>query len=409
MTSTIFGFNQNYLIKLNLTTDDALILKWLSNFIASGKQETISENGEIYYWVKYSKLLDDLPILKTKNPKQIIKTVKRLCGIDSKNENLYPLKKITKYLPNKLGRKTYISFRKENYDLLYNNIQRDIAQETKATEKKSDTLKRKATLNKNVFKIIKHLSTKTKPDGSKLFSNTLPKDEKHYTKGLEKFQSMLYDLYEGKWIKNYKNQIAEWFITKNKFYIDELKIRELLVSCKGSWKNIYSLMDEVSKRYSKWFEINRGFDNKESLPKSMQEFMFSNHSEVSMFYICLLKNPTRIREYHAENCFNKIKPEIREIFLGTSKHFDGATFWNKIYNMQKYYKKYADELVNMDTNCINLFSNRKTFFNEYNKWIETKTDNQPNINNFGIGNKTFAWFLKEKQKEYGIDHYLPEK
>lgn len=77
MRNSIFEFNQAYAFSLQkiivdktgkettlrLDINDLAILRWLVDFSHTGKMETISINGRIYYWVSYKKVIDDLPLL----------------------------------------------------------------------------------------------------------------------------------------------------------------------------------------------------------------------------------------------------------------------------------------------------------------------------------------------------------
>ncbi len=76
MRNSILGFNQAYATSLyknvekngketilKLDVNDLTILRWLVDFSHTGKMETISIEHNVYYWVSYNKVIDDLPLL----------------------------------------------------------------------------------------------------------------------------------------------------------------------------------------------------------------------------------------------------------------------------------------------------------------------------------------------------------
>ena len=65
MKYNVLGFSQEKLVKLNLTTDHALLLRYFVDFQKSGKMRKEIKNGKTYYWVKYEGVLNNFPILKS--------------------------------------------------------------------------------------------------------------------------------------------------------------------------------------------------------------------------------------------------------------------------------------------------------------------------------------------------------
>ena len=66
MRFNILGFDQVKACENNLTIDELMILRHLHDFVSSGRMESIIKDNEVYYWVKYDKFIDDLPILNMK-------------------------------------------------------------------------------------------------------------------------------------------------------------------------------------------------------------------------------------------------------------------------------------------------------------------------------------------------------
>ena len=63
MKSFVMGHPQQALIKLNISLKEALFLEYLTDFISSGTMKSIQQNGEHFFWLSGTKVLQDLPIL----------------------------------------------------------------------------------------------------------------------------------------------------------------------------------------------------------------------------------------------------------------------------------------------------------------------------------------------------------
>lgn len=66
MRYNVLGFDQEKSSKLKLTLDELMILRHLHDFASSGRMESVIVNDKMYYWVKYDKFAEDLPILGMK-------------------------------------------------------------------------------------------------------------------------------------------------------------------------------------------------------------------------------------------------------------------------------------------------------------------------------------------------------
>lgn len=66
MRYNILGFDQLKAFELGLNLDELMILRHFHDFASSGKMESAIQDGNIYYWVKYDKFVEDLPILGMK-------------------------------------------------------------------------------------------------------------------------------------------------------------------------------------------------------------------------------------------------------------------------------------------------------------------------------------------------------
>ncbi len=65
MRLEVLGFKQEELIKNGISLDEALILRDIEDIINSGKTATYfcEEDGKMYHWIFYNKILEDIPIL----------------------------------------------------------------------------------------------------------------------------------------------------------------------------------------------------------------------------------------------------------------------------------------------------------------------------------------------------------
>lgn len=66
MKFTIHGFSQQKAMDLGLDQDDLLLLRWFVDFKDTNSMVSKVIDNKPYYWIKYSGLLKDLPILKIK-------------------------------------------------------------------------------------------------------------------------------------------------------------------------------------------------------------------------------------------------------------------------------------------------------------------------------------------------------
>lgn len=77
MKYTIEGFAQDQLIELELDVLDALILRWFIDFAGTGNMKRLIHDHQIYYYVKYSGIISDLPVLGISSTKGIGKRFDR--------------------------------------------------------------------------------------------------------------------------------------------------------------------------------------------------------------------------------------------------------------------------------------------------------------------------------------------
>lgn len=80
MKWTILGFNQSELIDLKITLDETLILRYFVDFKDSGKMVKEYMKDDMYYWINYEKLKEQLPILDISKDR-IYRKLKHLCKV----------------------------------------------------------------------------------------------------------------------------------------------------------------------------------------------------------------------------------------------------------------------------------------------------------------------------------------
>ena len=79
MKYNIHGFYQPKAVELGLTNDDLLVLRWFVDFTKTAKTKPIIENDNVYYWVNYVTVLNDLPVLRISKTTLKRKHFDKLC------------------------------------------------------------------------------------------------------------------------------------------------------------------------------------------------------------------------------------------------------------------------------------------------------------------------------------------
>jgi len=390
MKQSIFGIDQKYLIQLKLSPDDVIILSWLKSFTNSGKQEYIQKNNKIFYWVKYSKIIDDLPILGITKDICIGRVFSKLCGENKERPELYPLEKFL-LRDGKLN-KTYFRFRDGAIDRMEDATMINSFSADLDTSKRKNKVNKenKSNLHPNVSEIIEMLSNKKKNGETSLFKFVKP-DGKNYTKSIKKFQNWCYDLYNGRFNLNCTNQLSDWFKKQYSYYLTE-QGKEKILKCKGNWNYILKLFIEATNNYSKWFDASSEKVNKDSLPKHPSSFIFNPINGSSMFLLCLDKKPSCEREAQADKSFNIVDPPIRKICNRIyNNKMDGLIFWNKIKKIIDWYKKHRGILKQRFENQY-FISSINEFMDEYISYLEEKYETIW-LKNIGTDCPTFSSFL----------------
>ena len=126
MRYQIHRLQQQALVDLDLNVEEALLLDWLLNWKDGGSMERIVVGDDLAYWVNYSKVVEELPILFNKpksNSEEDIEKAKKSNTTKVARMLKGNLSKVlTRHEKKVQGRtKIYISFNREMLDILLNN------------------------------------------------------------------------------------------------------------------------------------------------------------------------------------------------------------------------------------------------------------------------------------------------
>lgn len=398
----IASYDDKEIYRLGLTLNDIYFLEWFINFKDSNKMLKLKDNlnkdtEHDYYWITYSKVIKDLPLLYIKNNTSINNMLNRLSGKDKNNQNEYPL--IRQKINIGLINKTYIAIRPEVIAKMKGvECSANLSEEWNTTKK--ETKKAIETLLPNVKMILTQLSKLQLPDNRKLFSFTLPTDNKIYTKSMKRFQDTLIDLYEGRFLSN--NKIEDWFKNKNSYYINEKTILTVN-NCKHNWNNIMNCILLAANNYISWFEKGRETIDKSWLTRDIASFMNNPINGTSMFFITINYKATKSREVVAENMYNKLPNYVTNIMRKFyNEKWDGLAYWNRVYSIYKWYKENSNRLIAENINYSYWFTSVNDFFTSYRNFIAEKL-NPIYLKNIGVNNPTWDWFISERKKVHGID------
>ena len=149
MRFNILGFDQVKAVENKLTIEELMILRHMHDFVSSGRMENVIKDGEMYYWIKYDKFIEDLPILNMKKTRLMEIFNNNLCEKPSDWEERYNsmsesskkraksfkftgmLKSYTK--KDKTGTYSYFTFTKKFYDMLPNITDNDMENKKAST------------------------------------------------------------------------------------------------------------------------------------------------------------------------------------------------------------------------------------------------------------------------------------
>ena len=188
MRFNILGFDQVKAVENKLTIEELMILRHMHDFVSSGRMESVIKDGEMYYWIKYDKFIEDLPILNMKKTRLMEIFNNNLCEKPSDWEERYNsmsesskkraksfkftgmLKSYTK--KDKTGTYSYFTFTKKFYDMLPNITDNDMENKKASTvppvKADKENIKSNNSIHKNKKKYTKNIK---KNNGNKVLHN----------------------------------------------------------------------------------------------------------------------------------------------------------------------------------------------------------------------------------------------
>lgn len=156
MKFTVAGFQQQAFIDLGLDTKDIFILGYLRDFIASNSMYSEIVDGDKYYWVEYTALIDELPILE-------LNTV----SIGRRFKKYEEIGVCKKYVKKKGGTYTFIT-PGDNFKKLFDYTNRE-------TNDKKTPYKREKALDSKVQCFVDHCPEKS---STTVLKSTVPLSSK---------------------------------------------------------------------------------------------------------------------------------------------------------------------------------------------------------------------------------------
>lgn len=312
MKFTIEGLSQYELLRLELDGHDAIILRWIIDFASTDAIKKREFNDKIYFWLKYSKVVKDLPILNLNNARTVSKRFKKYteCGLLENHIDR-----------TKTGTYTYFRFIPEVYKRLIND------ERSKPMSPKSDMrMSPKSTpidisINSNIDSKESNNGTADAAPSKKVFKtnkiiehyNKLPNVQKHKntSKTYNTSSTLIRHLKNGTFATYVKKRYNE-FDTK---WFKQKKITALL-SKKFGETELFKMMENINDYIDKDFYPNWGGKSKPTL-----ESMLFNSRTGRSLALWLFANPPKLG--------NKIVP---------SKYPD----------VELIYKKYAFSQINFN-------------------------------------------------------------
>lgn len=152
MKYNVLGFYQPRAVELGLCSDDLLVLRWFVDFAGTPKMRTMIIDNQIYYWVNYSTVLEELPILRISKQTLYKKHFTNLC-----NANVLTHKQVKdggnfSYYCYGINYETLVYLQSEEDPLVKNNDL--VSKSTKGSVEMNQTLVSKSTEQRLINNII---------------------------------------------------------------------------------------------------------------------------------------------------------------------------------------------------------------------------------------------------------------
>ena len=199
MRYQVFRLQQEGLIKLGLNVEEALLLDWLLNWKDGSNMERIVVGDDLAYWVNYSKVIEELPILfkapKSDSVEDIEKCKKANTTKVARMLKGNLSKVLTRHERKVQGKtKIYISIDRNKLDVLLNSKKAPTCDEVEASEELEN--KSSDSTNKNSNKNSIPQNQKSNNKKLKTRYHNIPQTYKNY--GEEELEQLLLESQKGK-------------------------------------------------------------------------------------------------------------------------------------------------------------------------------------------------------------------
>jgi len=428
MQYCIEGFSQAGLIKNGLDAKDAVLLRFMMNFISSGKMNSIIYENKTFFWFFYQNIIDEMPILGIKNRNALAKRLKILVekgildmhlerGADGvytyyrltekaysdlvSNTNHSPQKKIPhspdkKGTPPPIGRKgPSPKVETKTRIQCYSNTNNS---ETKSKESLRDS---KRSPNEYFLKVIKRAKKLAK------FKNKLPESDKT-TKTYFKAEDFLAALQDGSLKEKYL--FDPTWVEKNGIDFDNLLSRREKT---GSFEMIPSdklepIIIGAVKNYAAMMKEGFWPFDKRCLTKSVADFCYNYKTKKSWLLYCIFNEPKETQNVITKKIIESLDKDDYEFAesMRDELGWDGNKFWPKLSILKNWYDEVNDilyrynQMSGVDWNSkVATFTHLLDLIDQFREtWKSSWT-----VGHFGYGNKTWKLFVEWVKSNHNIE------
>jgi hypothetical protein len=229
---------------------DLAILSFVRNFIGTSDIQIIQHGDEKYYWIAYSHLLKEMPILNLKKD-SIYRRFNKLCELGI----------LKKYSQNKEESRSFYAITKK-FDYLYSSTKKDIGNESDPTEKNPMPPTEKNPMYHNTN--VNHLKEINKEKDKKIIDET----KKFYKNEIELYKAEPH-------IEGYR-QFANYLFASNPFkepIIPILKIPKQL-----PFDDYLKLLSKVAYNHAYILDILANFSNNKKYAKDKESIFLTINS-----------------------------------------------------------------------------------------------------------------------------------
>ncbi|HUW39424.1 MAG TPA: hypothetical protein VMV90_00320 [Rectinemataceae bacterium] len=394
MKGDVFGFQQRKLVEFGLDLVDALILRWLADYIASGTMKSINRDGRAYYWVQYQKCLDDLLVIGIKDAWSLSKRFAEL-----ENAGV-----VEKHLVKAGGTYTYFRLNERRYAVLCG----EKVPKSAPAEEEPPKKRRGGAEASTQQPATKKVAEEAEP----------PEKERRLSPATLRFLGDVIHRggFTNKLPKSPEAAPTKVLLTAWVFVVSvkNRDFRRRFGPLDGAWLSESGIdfpyfrktpesRDEIVLKAVERYALMRSPDHepvkKEMLSKSLDEFFYNPFTERSWFLYCVFNEPKPItRKVSASERYEglgfgpKTKAAVESL---RGKGWDREPFLRKVVELYEWYKaNRKDVRAYDDAYCegqwIHHFEPFSEFLDRYRDFSEIWNDWRPG--NFGYGNATWKQF-----------------